>query len=44
MTTIMWCVGSVLGGFILGGGAIGFKSHRRFGVQLEKSPSQNKQS
>ena len=45
MTTILWCVGSVLGAFILGAAAaMGFESHRRFGTQLEKSPGQNKQS
>ena len=44
MTTILWCVGGVLGAFILGAAAMGFESHRRFGAQLEKSPRQNKRS
>ena len=43
-TIILWCVGGVLRAFILGAAAIGFETHRRFGVQLEKSPRQNKQS
>jgi hypothetical protein len=43
VTIILWCVGGVLGAFILGAAAMGFESHRRFGAQLEKSPGQNKQ-
>ena len=43
-TTILWCVGGVLGACVLGAAAMGFECHRRFGAQLEKSPGQNKQS
>jgi hypothetical protein len=44
MTIILWCVGGVLGGFILSAAAMGFECQRRFGAQLGKSPRQNKQS
>ena len=44
MTTILWCVGGVLGAFILAAAAMGIECHRRFGAQLEKSLGQNKQS